>query len=342
MMRCDWFVGADRARADTGLSSRDRAGTLLHSLNEEVRVRSEREGRDLVQWLEARNVLLGRNNKRQDVVEGLRLARACDHHDAKYVAGLFGSATPATPLEAQQVFCAQGDDARALAFAALVGPAVNADQLRRAADLGSALAQAELAALSDAADRLELARRAAGQGEPKAMTLVASMLFLGGAADTSEAVGLWREAALLGDATAQYYYAVRAYDLQDARRYQWLGLAASNGDRAAPLSIVYDTVGQLRRHDARAAGAGRVVFEIGRVLRGHVGRSGAVVFGVPVANGEHREAAARAVALHRAWEKSAREALQMWTRVGRRCGVVRDVRRLVAQLVWAERHVWSE
>ncbi len=154
-------------------------------------------------------------------------------------------------------------------------------------------------------------------------------------------MALWREAALLGDATAQYYYAVRAFAGSDWRRYRWLGRAAANGDRAAPLSIVYDTVGQLQRFDARTPGAARIVFEIGRVLRGHVSRSGHV-FGVQVANGEHRAAAVRAVALHRAWEESAREALRAWTRVGRRAGVVRDVRKMIAQLVWAERHVWSE
>jgi hypothetical protein len=48
----------------------------------------------------------------------------------------------------------------------------------------------------------------------------------------------------------------------------------------------------------------------------------------------------RAVGLHDEWCDNAKQAIESWGLIGRRLGVMRDVRMMIARMVWEERCVW--
>jgi TPR repeat protein len=89
---------------------------------------------------------LGQNFFEQDVKEALELASVCDHPNAVWLTKLFGehdvhpTAVWLAPEEAREVFLACENDPRALCFAAFLGDLD--DEIRRAAELGDAFAQA--------------------------------------------------------------------------------------------------------------------------------------------------------------------------------------------------------
>ncbi len=293
------------------------------------------------QWREALAHLLGHNNRTQDLRRGLAAAAECDHPDARWLCSVFASGPPQTPEEAAHVLLsAKGNERSALALGALVSGKKNVDCLRRAAEAGHPLAQSELAVISIGQERLEWATKAAAQGDPRAKELIASLLWPGiGSHDRDDAIKLYREAADDGDATAQYYYAIRGCKPTQWERFRWLGMAAVNGDRAAPLSLVFQVSELLRGLDLGKCHE-RAIFEIGAVLEKNISESGRV-FGLKVENEEQRLAAARSVGLYKDWCAAARRAIKTWSMLARRFGVVKDVRVLVAKELWADKVLWT-
>jgi len=120
-----------------------------------------------LEWYEIRDLLLGKNFKKQDVKRALELAATCRHPDAKWLTGVYEGKDVKTWEEARAVFLAQGnDDARALCFAALVDEwNLDIPRLRRSAEMGFAFAQAWMSCHTEELERFSLASRAAAQGE---------------------------------------------------------------------------------------------------------------------------------------------------------------------------------
>jgi hypothetical protein len=84
-------------------------------------------------------------------------------------------------------------------------------------------------------------------------------------------------------------------------------------------------------------GSPAVMFAIGHALRGHVDEEAKTVFGdnwnfVNLVN-----PAKQAIAFYEAQISSYRKAVDNWTLVGIRFGVVKDIRRVIAELIWSTR-----
>lgn len=118
-------------------------------------------------WYEIRDLLLGQNNKKQDVTRALELASACLHPDAQWLAVFCAGKDVKTREEAKAVFLAQGnDDARALCFAALVDEDYDVEpRVCRSAEMGFAFAQAGMCYRTEGLAFFTFASRAAAQGE---------------------------------------------------------------------------------------------------------------------------------------------------------------------------------
>jgi hypothetical protein len=84
----------------------------------------------------------GANNVKQDIKKALELASACEHPTAIWLTKLFAGRNMASREEAR-VFLSCENDPRALCFAGVLGG--RADEVRRAAELGDAFAQASMA-----------------------------------------------------------------------------------------------------------------------------------------------------------------------------------------------------
>jgi hypothetical protein len=118
-----------------------------------------------LEWLEARDTLLGGNEVKLDVKRALKLAAASDHPSCQWLTGVFAEKTVTTVKEACDVFLAEEKSPASLCFVALLSGPVNRALLRQSADLGYPLAQAKMAGLTEGEESFRFAKSAASQRE---------------------------------------------------------------------------------------------------------------------------------------------------------------------------------
>ncbi len=289
------------------------------------------EKHELRQWFFARDLLLGMNGCTVDPQKALSLARECKHEDAQWLAGLLAECVALTETTVLARLEREDGDPRALCFVAFLGDTF---VYRPAAELGCGLAQALIASREQGEAKRVWAERAAANGEPLGLTLFATCLWSGNGCpcDRPRALRLYREAAELGLPWAMYIFGERAFSASNPERYRWWGLAAAR--RSGPA------VDGLRQAAVLHASArfSRVLFEVGCVFE----RLDLVELRRV---GEWTDAQAecvRAAVAHCAvTRRRARRALRWWTRAGMRLRVARDVRRLIAGLLWQDCAAWS-
>jgi TPR repeat protein len=196
--------------------------------------------------------------------------------------------------------------------------------VRRAAELGYSPAQASYGAASgDPQESFSWLQKAAAQKNRDGMFEL-GMCYRSGEGcecDPTKALALWREAAE-----------------NDWRRYQWLGMSARKRFWQSTPLLVEAAESQLQLWESGWDG-GRVLLELGRVFRGQVAQG--AVFGMECRDDEYA-AAQRCVDLHDRWTSMARAAIACWLAIARRLRVAKDMRRLIAQMVWDGRADWSK
>jgi hypothetical protein len=77
-----------------------------------------------------------------------------------------------------------------------------------------------------------------------------------------------------------------------------------------------------------------------RAFKWHVDAANMKVFG-RINLEEALEAAQRCIKLHNEWISAAKTAIECWVAVAMKHGVVKDARRMIARMLWAERAAWS-
>ncbi len=308
-------------------------------VHEEIlRLAQTHEKRERIKWFHARQLFFDAAVSRAD---GLNLARACDQPDARYLVSLFPSGLPAKEKDLLAVFLAHQDDARCLCWAARCETVANVELLRRSAEGGYAWAQAIYGILWNRAGVFERESQSAtwleksvAQGEREGM-LALSVSFATGKGRPMERLRwkhLMLEGALLGHAEAQKKWATSRFTTR-IESVVWLRRSA---DQSSCLSEPFTyLIGLLRLEFARfdKGRDGRIVFEIGRMLHGRARL-------LPVDT--NTNLIIRALALHREWCEKAQQGILCWLWAAKEIGVVRDIRRLIAEFVWDERAAWSE
>jgi TPR repeat protein len=291
-----------------------------------------------VEWYKIRDTLFGENLVSQDISLALQLAASCQHPDARWLTEMCAGKDVTTVEDAEKCFLGplNDEDARALCFAWSIRDAGEQDTadfapMRRAAELGLAFAQAWMAVQSRGAERFRWAKLAAEQGERNGMYWLGFCCRNGEGCekDLNRAKENFLLASELGDAWAM----VRLGELfgdSDPQRWHWMGQAASRG-------IWWSFMGGFARQVElfeSGAGSATVMFAIGRVLQGHVNEEARTVF---EANGCAVGLAKQAISFYEAQIKATKDAMRAWTLVGIRWKVVKDVRKLIAKLIWDSR-----
>ncbi len=277
-------------------------------------------------------VFLGLNNQSQNLGEGLRLARGCQHELAQWLVRAFPGGPPATKKEARERLLKLGEDmaprGRALCLAGLVG-AANIALLRRAAERGDALAMGWMGSRAIGSEALAFAEKSAAQGDPLGLFAAAMLRGRGSVPmDDEDTRRLLRAAAEGGWVAAMYEYGWRCG--ASGERYRWWGRAAAEGMECAGRRMQEEAPEQLALWQKDPTARALVVWQLGAALRGRVQGDCA-----------QARAAAACVKLVDGWTSSAREALWCWMSVARRLRVVKDVARLIARMCWQDRSLWS-
>ncbi len=295
------------------------------------------EKRELIKWYHARrvffpdSVLYGRDPKYE---ERLALLRLCKHDDARFLLSLF----PVVPMSDQQaasVFLAQGDDARCLCWSVVCGglPVEIGRTLLLSSEKGCAWGLSKYAQMClYGPERLEAMEKAAAQGEPDAMAQLGYDLWYGKSGankDESRAECLWREGALLGCPVAQLHLATRFCVPNSLERVTWL--------RRSAVQNLSTAIGALAREVREACrrfadgGSGRVLFEYGLTFAT-----------IDLRNQMDRFAYDTVVKCFEQWCSDAKRSILCWLWAAKQLGVAKDMRVMIADLIWKEKAAWSE
>jgi hypothetical protein len=292
---------------------------------------------ELIKWWDALDVL---DQDERDVEKALRMARECRHPDAVWLASLFPSGAAVTRQRMREVMREQGGDARALhlAWRLNVDRVEAPDLLERAAATGYAPAQADLSSDLRGARAFELAQLAAAQGSRRGMCELARCFRygMGCAKDDSRATELFLAAAELGDASAQWCYGEMAFGSSDWERFHWWSLAVARG--CGKDSFLDDTVCLLPAFEGGQLG--RILHVTAPVLRANLNVVEQEVFGTKIGK-EVWQRLLRVLELHEAMIYRARRAVMCWSMAGRRRGVVKDMRVMIAKMLWEEPWRWG-
>jgi hypothetical protein len=85
------------------------------------------------------------------------------------------------------------------------------------------------------------------------------------------------------------------------------------------------------------SGSAAVMFVIGQALQGHVNEQARRIFNNVFNFDSCIGPAKQAIAFYEAQIKASKDAMHAWTQVGFKLKVVKDVRKLIAKLIWDSR-----
>ncbi len=184
---------------------------------------------------------------------------------------------------------------------------------------------------------------AVSEGHPGAMYALAVELERGRGfvRDKARALALYKQAAELGDMHAQHVHGEIAFGKYDWRRYYWWGQAAASGHEGAAVILL--RAGLEVEEEFRAGKCtGRCVFELGSVFRRLDESEWKSAYRFVRDKDAMSNSVNRCIALYDECCVAALAGVLSWLAVGRRLKVVKDIRQVIAKLLWAEKAAWSE
>jgi TPR repeat protein len=135
----------------------------------------------------------------------------------------------------------------------------------------------------------------------------------------------------LGDVSAMIELG-RMLNESNPQRWRWWGQAAALGDS---LSFLFNFADQVELFNS-GSGSAAVMFAIGKALQGHLNEAERTIFSSDV-DFNSLIPANQAIAFYEAQIKASKDAMRAWTLVGIKLKVVKDVRKLIAKLIWDSR-----
>jgi hypothetical protein len=287
--------------------------------------------RCLLEWCAILDKAFGRNYATEDFSLAVELAGQSSHPDAQWLSRVCAGKDYSSIEARRSLFSALGDDPRALCFLWMT-TSEDIDALRRAAVGGFPFAQAEYAGLTKDEERFKFSSLAAQANERDGFFWLGRCYQDGVACkqDLGRAIECYRSGSALGDFDAMGWLGEMLKDSEE--RWHWLGVAAVNGNAWRFLKAFQEGV---------EGGEPRSIFLIGRVLNGRI-RSDVskVSFSSKrsfTLDPRELEVAELAAQFYKRQLAACKIAVDAWVVVAKRFGVVKDIRRLTGEMIWAAR-----
>ena len=206
--------------------------------------------------------------------------------------------------------------------------------LRTSAELGFSCAQAWMAFRTEGLEKFKFSQMAAGQGERDGFYWLVRCFRDGEGCQNglNSAKDNFLRASEQGDVWAMSNVGA-LLDEFDPELWRWWGLAAARGNC---WPVFRDLVEQVDLFN-HGHGSAAVVFVIGQALQGHVNEQARRIFNNVFNFDSCIGPAKQAIAFYEAQIKASKDAMHAWTQVGFKLKVVKDVRKLIAKLIWDSR-----
>jgi hypothetical protein len=288
----------------------------------------------LLPWYKVRDTLFGENDVNEDIKKALELASVCKHPNAVWLTKIFAGRDVVSREEARQVFLGCENDPRALCLAGLFGG--NFDEIRRAANVGDAFAQAEMASAWDthAEAVFQWAEKSAAQGERDGFYYLGYCYRdgIGCEKDAERANENFLLAAELGQVFAMVCLG-NLFDKDDPQRFVWFGISARKGSSGTFWNEMSDQIDNFNS----GTGNAKVIFAIGRALKGQVDNEKRTIFGSSYAFDDRIGSANQAFYFYEFQLQSYRKAVNSWKIIGLRNKIVKDIRKMIGKMIWDAR-----
>jgi hypothetical protein len=300
------------------------------------------------QWLEARDTFFGDNFAEHDFTRALELASRCQHPHAQWLTDVFAGKTVSTKRQARDIFLVEKEKnlPAALCFAAVLSlkgfndeeqedsEEQNLTLLRRSAELGYALAQARMAKVTSREEMFRFATLAALQRERDGFRWLGWCFRVGFGCEKNliKAKENFLTAAELGHVNGMIDCGESVEKL-DPLRWFWWGEAA----KRRRLSCFVTFFAEQVREFESGSGSAAVVFQIGRALSGNVDVEKRAIFGKESDFVYRIGPANAAISFYKCQVNACRCAVDVWSLVGIRFGVVKDIRILIGRMIWETR-----
>ncbi len=152
-------------------------------------------------------------------------------------------------------------------------------------------------------------------------------LGIGGAEGEERGAQLLVQGAKLGDPQCQVWYGWKCCKDGSAAQFDWIRRAALQGDSTAWFALRKTALEQVAVYEA--GGSGRLLYEIGVTC--------------VLSKRSHEDAATEcAVAVYLRCNEEAKRAVMCWLWLGKNEGVAKDIRLLIADLIWNGRAAWAD
>ncbi len=268
---------------------------------------------------------------------GLELARLSKHKDVLFLVSLFPEPPPTKEAASLVFLRCENQDPRCLCWGAIMHITDEGRGLiRKAAEGGYAWAEFMFSqqlhndGSANIAREMALLEKAVAKGEPNAMSTLGCCLDL--SSERERERRFLQEAAKLGDIAAQIDYATRCLCKDALEQFVWLRRAALQNSRTSIRLLIKAAMKQLQHYDSGRSG--RIVFEIGHVFASN-------------RDWRHRDSEQdvvwkRVMLLYNGWCSCAKQAVLCWLWLAKALGVSKDIRVLIANLIWDQKAAWSE
>ncbi len=289
-----------------------------------------------LEWYKIRDTLLGHNYVKQDINKAIDLAAVCKHPDAVWLTKVFLGRHVKDSTIARNILLEFKSDPRALCLVATIVH-FHLDQtvdLRRAADLGDAYAQSIAGIRSGPGEgRLRWAQKSVAQGERNGFYLLGICYQFGDGCeeDMEKAKHNYQIAAELGNVLAMICF---ASSFDSTQRYVWFGKAAVCGYHS---HFLYEMCLEINKFNSGFRRV-NIIFAIGRVIKGHIDNKNQSLFGKTfIVFSDTMNAANQALQIYDFQLQSYRKAVDTWTIIGKRYNVVKDIRKMIGEIIWKSR-----
>ncbi len=297
-----------------------------------------------LKWLLVRDLLFGLNHKMRNTEDAYKLAKTCTWPEAKWLVDICekNGGMPETTTSIKAMFLREKDDTRALSFAANVDHDMSI--AHRAAVMGDAFAQAIMNNITNERYWAELS---AAQDEP--LGLIRLGHYALGHYDVSNTIAKYdklvamrcfKRAIELGNITSYFHLAQMHCPDTDPEYYALLGKYGKGASCSYDFCrSMHNQMDKYRRDIGRPA----IIFQIGKSLVGNVDKTQMILFGVTRSYDQEVwiTDACDAVDFFNNCCLRTRAAVDTWTIIATRLKVVKDIRRVIGQLIWETRSLYK-